>query len=147
MRFLPSSLVFAFVVSSSVIPAADARTWSPLGASLTRYDIRAAVKAKKTTAKKRPASVELPAIAKGGLLFGDKEAATTIVMFTDIECPFCQRFHQMTYPDLKKDFIDTKKVRFVIRHFPLSFHRDALNAAKAVVCARSQGDEAARGIT
>lgn len=146
MRIIPSSLVVAFLLSVAAVPTADAWIGSSLKASVTKYDIRAAAKAKRSTPKRtaRPASVELPASAKGGLLWGDPEATTTIVMFTDIECPFCQRFHSVTFPALKKDYIDTTKVRFVVRHFPLSFHKHAYGASEAVVCARAQGDDKAR---
>jgi protein-disulfide isomerase len=146
MRILSSSLLVAFFFSLAAVPTADAWVGSSLKASVTKYDIRAAAKAKRSMPKKtaRPASVELPAIAKGGLLWGDPEATTTIVMFTDMECPFCRRFHELTFPALKKDYIDVKNVRFVVRHFPLSFHAYAGPAARAVVCARKQGDDKAR---
>ena len=111
---------------------------------MTKYELRAAARAKKANALKRRQSIELPTVAKGGLLFGDPEATTTIVMFTDIECPFCKRFHKDTYPSLKKDYLDTGKVRFVIRHFPLVFHPYADSAARAVVCARAESDDKAR---
>lgn len=143
MRLLPSSLALAFILSLAAAPTADALMWSSFTASTSRYDIRAAIRSRKTPAKKRPTSVELPAMAKGGLLFGDSEATTTIVMFTDIECPFCKRFHKDTYPTLKKDYIDAGTVRFVIKHFPLAFHPYADHAARAVVCARAQGEDKA----
>ncbi len=145
MRMLTSSLVVSLLLSVAAVPTADAWVGSSLKASVTKYDIRAAARAKRSTPKTtRPASVELPASAKGGLLWGDVEATTTIVMFTDIECPFCQRFHAVTFPAIKKDYIDTKKVRFVVRHFPLSFHKYAYGASEAVACARAQGDDKAR---
>lgn len=149
MRIASVSLVLAAVFSFIAAPAADAVMWSSLKASTNKYDVRAAIRAKKESANKkavRPASVELPAVAKGGLLFGDAEATTTIVMFTDIECPFCKTFHKKTYPALKKAYIDTKNVRFVIRHFPLSFHRNARPAAETVVCAREKSDDKARAL-
>lgn len=147
MRIISSSLVVALFLSVAAVPTADAWIGSSLKASVTKFDVRASARAKRAAAKTvRPASIELPAAAKGGLLFGDAEAATTIVMFTDIECPFCQRFHAKTYPAIQKEYLDTKKVRFVIRHFPLSFHAHAAPAAKAVVCAREQGDDRARAV-
>lgn len=145
MRLLPS-LLAAAVLSFAAVPVADAWIGSSLNAAVTKYEIRAAAKAKRSAVRKRPASVELPAVAKGGLLFGDPAAPTTIVMFTDIECPFCKTFHKKTYPALKKDYIDTKQVRFVIRHFPLSFHVNARPAAETVVCARETGDDEARAL-
>lgn len=146
MRFL-SSILAAFFLITLAAPTADALMWSSFSASLTKYEVRAATKAKKaTTLKKKALSIELPGVAKGGLVFGDVEATTTIVMFTDIECPFCKRFTDDTYPKLQKNYLDTGKVRFVIRHFPLAFHTHASMAARAVLCAREQNDEYARSL-
>ena len=76
-------------------------------------------------------------------VLGDKDAPVTIVEFSDYECPFCARFFQDTLPQLKKNYIDTGKVKMVYRDFPLSFHPAAMPAAIAGECAREQaGDEA-----
>ncbi len=145
MRIASASLVLAVLLSFVAAPAADAWFGPSLKASTTKYDVRAAIKAKKITKKAlRPASVELPQIARGGLLWGNPEAVTTIVMFTDIECPFCKRFHEKTFSMLKEEYIDPQLVRFVVKQFPLSFHPNAVPAAKAVICARKQSDEKAR---
>ncbi len=146
MRHLSTFLASVLALCVLAVPTADALMWSSFTAATSKYDVRAAIKAKRSSQKSRPASVELPAMAKGGLVFGDNEATTTIVMFTDIECPFCKRFHKDTYPTLKKDYIDTGKVRFVIKHFPLVFHPYADHASRAVVCARAQGDDKARSL-
>ncbi|MEO8679988.1 MAG: thioredoxin domain-containing protein, partial [Vicinamibacterales bacterium] len=63
----------------------------------------------------------------------------TMVEFTDLQCPFCNRFALQTFDQLKKDYIDTGKVRFISRDFPLSFHPFALPSAKAARCAGDQG--------
>ncbi len=146
MRFFSATFLSALSLSLVAVPTADAWFGSALTGSVTKYDLRAATKAKKAATTKKRQSIELPAVAKGGLLFGDPEAAATIVMFTDIECPFCKRFHKDTYPSLKKEYLDSGNVRFVIRHFPLSFHAHANDAAEAVVCARAQGDDKARSL-
>ncbi len=73
--------------------------------------------------------------------FGDEDAPVTIVEFSDYQCPFCSRFYQQTLPQLKKDYIDTGKVRIVYRDFPLSFHSNAHISAEAAECARDQGDD------
>ncbi len=70
---------------------------------------------------------------------GRDDAPLTVVEFTDLECPFCQRFHLTTFEQLKKNYIDTGKVRFVTRDFPLDFHPMAMPAAHAVRCAGEQG--------
>ncbi|MCK5580068.1 MAG: thioredoxin domain-containing protein [Candidatus Omnitrophica bacterium] len=67
---------------------------------------------------------------------GKKDALITIVEFVDFQCPFCTRFHPMieevlsTYPD---------KVNYVLKNFPLGFHKQAKPAAKAAFAAGEQG--------
>ena len=74
-------------------------------------------------------------------VLGDKNAPVTIVEFSDYECPFCQRSFNDVLPGLKKNYIDTGKVKLVFRDFPLSFHANAHKEAEAAECARSQGDD------
>ena len=76
---------------------------------------------------------------EGFAMLGSKEAPLTIVEFTDYQCPFCQRFHTTSFPDLKKNYIDTGKVRFYSRDLPLDFHPNAMRAAQAARCANEQG--------
>ena len=71
-------------------------------------------------------------------VLGKKESSITVVEYTDYQCTFCQRFHVTTFPELKKNFIDTGKVRFYSRDMPLDFHQ---NANKAAVAARCAGDQ------
>ncbi len=70
---------------------------------------------------------------------GENKAKVTIVEFSDFECPYCAKFHQQTFPQIKKDYIDTGKVRFIYRDFPLPFHNHAQKAAEASECADEQG--------
>lgn len=73
-------------------------------------------------------------------MIGNKDAPITMVEFTDFQCPFCKRFHDMTFGELKKNYIDTGKVRFYSRDFPLeSLHANANRAAEAGRCAADQG--------
>ena len=76
---------------------------------------------------------------EGFAMLGSKDAPLTVVEFTDYQCPFCQRFHMTSFPDLKKNYIDTGKVRFYSRDMPLDFHANALRAAQAARCAADQG--------
>ncbi len=71
-------------------------------------------------------------------VLGDPNAPVTIIEFSDIQCPFCGRFFDQTLPSLKKDYIDTGKVKLVFRDFPLSFHQNAQKAAEAAECAKEQ---------
>jgi len=70
---------------------------------------------------------------------GSKDAPVTIVEFMDYQCRFCQQFHQQTFQDLKKHYIDSGKVRFYSMDLPLEIHQNALLAAQAGRCAGEQG--------
>jgi len=76
---------------------------------------------------------------EGYQMLGVKSAPVTIVEFTDYQCPFCQRFHVASFPELRKNYIDTGKVRFYSRDLPLDFHPNAMRAAGAARCAIEQG--------
>jgi hypothetical protein len=60
------------------------------------------------------------------------------VEFTDLQCQFCNRFSTQVFAQIKAAYIDTGKVRFVTRDFPLDFHPEALPAARAARCAGEQ---------
>jgi len=70
---------------------------------------------------------------------GNKKAPVTVIEFSDFECPFCRSFWRDTLSLIKSTYIDTGKVRFVYRDFPLSFHPGAQVAAEAAECAEDQG--------
>lgn len=68
---------------------------------------------------------------------GDVNAPVTLVEYSDLECPFCKRFH----PTLKQAVEEYPgKVRWVYRHYPLDvLHQKARNEAAATECASEQG--------
>ena len=72
-------------------------------------------------------------------MLGAVDAPVTIIEFTDLQCPYCARFVRTTWPQLRTRYIDTGKVRFASRDFPLPFHPFALPAAIAARCAEQQG--------
>lgn len=74
---------------------------------------------------------------------GEKNAPVTIVEFTDYQCPYCERYFADTYSQILKNYIETGKVKYIVRDFPLPFHQNAASAANAAECVRDQkGDEA-----
>jgi len=76
-------------------------------------------------------------IAKDDHIRGNKNAKITIVEYSDIQCPFCSRYHD-TMLQVMKSY--PKDVRWVFRHFPLdSIHPMARKAAEATECAGEQG--------
>lgn len=69
---------------------------------------------------------------------GNNNAKITIVEFADFRCPFCENFFTQTLPQIKKDYVDTGKVKFYFRNF--AFLGDASTvAANAAECANDQG--------
>lgn len=72
-------------------------------------------------------------------VLGREDAPVSIVEFTDLQCPYCARFATQTFPEIKRNYIDTGKVRFASRDLPLPFHAFAVTAAVAARCAGEQG--------
>lgn len=76
----------------------------------------------------------------GAYSIGESDAPVVIVEFTDYQCPFCSRHFAQTYPQIKAEYIDTGKVRYVFMDFPLSsIHPQAQISAEAARCAGDQG--------
>ena len=73
---------------------------------------------------------------KDSYLRGNKKASVILVEFSDYQCPFCARI-QGTINKLIENYQD--RVAFGYRHFPLSFHQEADEAAISSECAREQG--------
>jgi protein-disulfide isomerase len=67
---------------------------------------------------------------------GSADAPVTIIEYASMTCPHCAHFYETTYPELKSKYIDTGKVRFIFREFPL----DQLAAAGSML-ARCAGKE------
>ncbi len=78
-------------------------------------------------------------IEKNDIVLGNPRAKAIVYEYTDFQCPFCRKFFVETWPQLKQEYIDTGKVRFVIRQYPLEFHPMAAPAAQASECAQEQG--------
>jgi len=53
------------------------------------------------------------------VVLGNPDAKVTIVEYASMTCTHCARFHTEVYPSLKSKYIDTKKIKFILREFPL----------------------------
>ena len=69
---------------------------------------------------------------------GNKNAKVTVVEFADFRCPFCEQFFTNVEPSIKKDYIDTGKVKFYFRHYAFLGPASTV-AANAAECANEQG--------
>ena len=73
-------------------------------------------------------------------VLGNASAKVTIIEFGDYQCPSCRLFWREIEPRLKKEYVDTGKVKLVFRDFPIKeIHPDATAAAMAAQCAADQG--------
>ena len=67
------------------------------------------------------------------MVLGAEDAPVTVIEYASMSCAHCALFHSQTFPDLKKHYIDTGKVRFIFREFPIN--RPALEGAMIARCA------------
>lgn len=79
---------------------------------------------------------DVPKVTKDDKVRGDRDAPIALIEYSDLECPFCKRFH----PTAQQVVDEYKgKVMWVYRHFPLSFHQNAQKEAEASECAYELG--------
>lgn len=87
-----------------------------------------------------PAKTSATVGFRGRPTLGQADAPVTIVEFSDYQCPYCKRFASQVFSQLKRDYIDTGKVRYVFRDFPLTqIHPQAPKAHESAHCAGEQG--------
>jgi protein-disulfide isomerase len=108
------------------------------GAAKNLSDILSA--AQQGSQPSRTAGAAVKVSISGDPMLGSKAAPVTLIEFSDYQCPFCRKFFATTLPALKTEYIDTGKVRYVFRDFPLDRgHPQARKAAEASHCAGEQG--------
>jgi protein-disulfide isomerase len=82
-----------------------------------------------------PAELAKP-LPLGDVVLGAKESPVTIIEYASMSCGYCAEFHKTIYPKIKAEYIDTNKVRFIFREFPLD-----LKAAAGSMLARCVGQD------
>lgn len=80
----------------------------------------------------------LKTILPGDKVLGQREAKVTLIEYASLSCPHCKEFHTDILPTIKKEFIDTGKVRLIFRDFPLN--ASALAASQISQCIGKTGD-------
>lgn len=84
-------------------------------------------------------AVDAKELVDDDVFIGNENAKVVVIEFSDFQCPFCKRFRDQTFDSIKKEYIDSGKVKFVYRDFPLdSIHPNARGAAIAAECADEQ---------
>ena len=64
---------------------------------------------------------------------GNPNAKVTVIEYASLTCPHCAAFHRGPWPEIKKEYVDTGKIKFIFRDFPLD--RIALAASMIARCA------------
>lgn len=127
-HFLPLSILFAAVLISSSILYVNLK--GPAEAQQGNI-----INVGNNAADNKPVSVS----TDDDPVLGKSNAPVTIIEFSDYQCPFCRSFWEDTLPLLKKNYIDTGKVKFIYRDYPLDIHPAAMPSALAAECADDQG--------
>lgn len=82
------------------------------------------------------AAVDVKPLSDEDYIRGNADAAVTIIEYSDLECPYCKTFHNTVEQVMQKYPND---VKWVSRHYPLSFHANAQKEAEAAECIAAQG--------
>lgn len=146
---LTLTVVFAALALSAMVSAARAEPASAADVAALKKDL-GDVKRELSEIKElllrqargrrntAPRTAEI--LVDGRPAMGDPKAPLTMVEFSDYQCPFCRRFSIATLPRIRKEYIETGKLRYVFRDFPItSIHPLAVGAASAAHCAAEQG--------
>ena len=91
------------------------------------------------TAAAQAMSDSLSTAADKGRILGSEKAAVWMLVVSDFQCPFCRQWHTETWETLKKEYVNTGKVRVAYVNFPLNIHPNAQPAAITAMCASAQG--------
>ncbi len=110
-----------------------------LRSDISRLDKKLDEVAKRPVAAARP-TARAPKQVKlnSDTVLGDDKAKLAIVEFSDYQCPFCARHSKSVFPLIKKNLINTGKIKYLLYDYPLGFHAQAKPAAVAARCAGKQ---------
>jgi protein-disulfide isomerase len=90
----------------------------------------------KASAGEAPQPVDIAELMKAGPLpdktMGKPNAPVTVIEYASLSCPVCAAFHKTTFPQFKKAYIDTGKVFYIYRDFPIG--QSSATATLAVRC-------------
>jgi protein-disulfide isomerase len=139
------SLVAAFFAGSYINLKSDELTKSQLDDAITKSEFNEIIAKLESKISREQQQVEQPSIklidasVDDDPIIGEQNAPITIIEFSDFQCPFCARFHEQTLPLILEQYVETGKVKFVYRDFPIqSSHPNAMPAAAASECAHEQ---------
>jgi protein-disulfide isomerase len=106
----------------------------------TKQDpVLSAVNENATKPAKTAISSDLLKISNSDVVYGDRNAPVVMIEYSSLSCPHCASFNREAFEKIKSEYIDTKKVQFVHRDFPLN--QPALAAAMFASCQAEKNPE------
>lgn len=136
ITFLLIGLIAGYIIGRFELTSITFKTSS----ATTNANVKTEQTAKTDTAAEvqeqtQPVTVDV----SGDQVLGNKDAKITIVDFSDYQCPVSQYFTTKMLSQIKTDYIDTGKIKYIYKDFPLNMHKYAVNASLAAECAGQQG--------
>lgn len=126
-RYISSVAAAALFSITFAVPAA------PAAAADNVLPAPAISVAQATPAAQPAADALAPRRENGDMVIGAANAPVTIIEYASLTCPHCAHFHTETLPKLKAEYVQTGKVKYIFRDFPLD--GIALRAAMIAQCA------------
>jgi protein-disulfide isomerase len=85
--------------------------------------------AREVIAKPTVADVMKPVSDLPEMAMGRADAPVVFIKYASMTCPYCRQFDMQVFPVLKREYIDTGKMRFIIREFPIGFQSGTATVA------------------
>jgi protein-disulfide isomerase len=129
------SIVAAFFAGSYLVLKSEETSKMELSEAIKKLELKISSDQPSNLPNVKPVKVSID----DDPIRGSLDAPITIIEFSDFQCPFCSRFQTETLPTILEEYVDTGKVKFVYRDFPIqSSHPNAMPAAAASECAHEQ---------
>lgn len=71
---------------------------------------------------------------------GNESSFVVMIEYSDYQCEYCRHYFEDIFPKIKKDYIDTGKIKYIYKDFPLQIHENSEEAAFSADCAGEQGE-------
>lgn len=81
----------------------------------------------------------LLAKADAGRILGDPKASVWLIIISDFQCPYCRQWHAESWEAIRKEYVETGRIRVAYVNLPLEMHPNAMPAAQVAMCAAVQG--------
>jgi protein-disulfide isomerase len=85
-----------------------------------------------------PAATTTRVALGDGIRLGAADAPLTMVEFIDLQCPYCKQYSTETFAQIRRQWIDSGRLNYIVRDFPLAMHAQAMNAARTSRCSAEQ---------